>query len=649
MLPAFYFGKRILQFMKYTQYISLIEKLETLAAENPQKYERRVAALGVLGYVYFVGIVAAFLAVPLAIIVLIWFFPVTFWLVVKIAVKFVWFVIVGITAVLGFLGNTIRSLWTKTPEPEGIELNRENAPEIFALAGKMSVNLNASFPDKILLTEDYNAAVMTLPRFGMFGKKVFLLAGLPLMQAISPAQFEAVVAHEFGHISRRHGRFSAWIYRLHETWDVFLKSQEQHEHKFSFLYSKFVNWYFPYFSAYSFVLMRRHEREADQDAARLVGAQQLGEALINTEVKGINLAQNFWRKILEQAQHQTKPPEKVFSQMAMSFREENGFYDVVNLAKAVAVRTDYRDSHPALGERLKLIGYWNAEKNDLPDLPAPVSRNAAEVYLGETARQFADSFDAAWQSRVEADWRARHKHLAEVQKRLTELESKTETLTADEMYETAMLTAEKFGAKESIEPLRETVEKYPENSNANFSLGAVLLDDDQEEGIAFLEKAKQREISLKVPADEVVFEYLRRKGRDKEAEIYLEAIEKQYETIDLARRERGGFAPTDEYIQDALPPENLEKVLKTLSYHEEIKAAYLVRKSVRHLPEIPFHVLCLDVKVPRFKFGGVSSENVLEAVANQVGKFGIDYIVLLEKNYSGLKKDLQRDGMMKIY
>jgi Zn-dependent protease with chaperone function len=635
--------------MKYTQYISLIEKLETLAAENPQKYEWRVAALGALGYVYFIGIVAAFLAIPLAIIVLIWFFPVLFWVLVKAALKLIWFIIIGIAAVLGFLVSTLRSLWTKIPEPEGIELSRESAPEIFALADKMSVSLNASFPDKILLTEDYNAAVMTLPRFGMFGKKVFLLAGLPLMQAISPAQFEAVVAHEFGHISRRHGRFSAWIYRLHETWDVFLKSQEQHEHKFSFLYKKFVNWYFPYFSAYSFVLMRRHEREADQDAARLIGAQQLGEALINTEVKGINLAQNFWRKILEQAEYQTKPPEKVFSQMAMSFREENGSYDVVNLAKAVAVRTDYRDSHPALGERLKLIGYWNAEKNDLPDLPAPVSRNAAEVYLGDTAQKFADSFDAAWQSRVESDWRLRHKHLAEVQKRIAELESKTETLSADEMYELAMLRAEKFGAQESIALLRETVEKYPENGSANFSLGAVLLDDDREEGIAFLEKAKQLEISLKAPADEAIFEYLRRKGRDKEAEIYLEAIEKQYETIDSARQERAGFAPTDGYLQDVLPPENLEKVLKTLSYHEEIKAAYLVRKSVEHLPEIPFHVLCLDVKVPRFKFGGVSSENVLEAVANQVGKFGIDYIVLLEKSYSSLKKDLQRNDAVKIY
>lgn len=634
--------------MKYTQYISLIEKLEVLAAEKPSQYEWRVAAFAVLGYVYFLGIAAAFLAIPLAIIVAIWFFPTILWVFVKAALKIIWLLILGIGAILGFLGNTIRSLWTKVPEPEGIELTGENAPQIFALAERMSKSLNASFPDKILLTEDYNAAVMTLPRFGMFGKKVFLLAGLPLMQAISPEQFEAVVAHEFGHISRSHGRMTAWIYRLHETWNRFLQSQDQHEHKFSFLYTKFVNWYFPLFSAYSFVLMRRQEREADLDAAKLVGAKQLGEALINTEVKGINLAQNFWRKILDRAAHEIKPPEKVFSQMALSFREENDSY-IVDLAKAVAVRTDYRDSHPALGERLKLIGYWNAEKEDLPALPSFVGKNAAEVFLGDLTGEFSDLFDAAWQTRVENEWQERHKYLADLQKRIDELESRRESLSADEMYELASLSAEKFGAKESLSLIRETVERFPENARANFSLGAVLLDEEQEEGIEFLEKSKQLDLALKTSADEVIFDYLRRKGRDKEAEIYLEAIEKQYEAIELGQKERAGFNATDAFLEPNLSTENLEEILRTLSYHEEIQAAYLIRKDVRHLPEIPYHVLCLDVKVPRFKFGGISAENVLEAVANQVGKFGVDYLVLLEKNYRGLKKHLDERPETKIY
>ncbi len=544
--------------MKYTQYISLVQRLENYAAAHPQKYEFRVVALGVLGYVYFFGIIFSFLAIPLALVILFWLAPVTFWIFIKIALKIVWLLILGVGAFLAFLGNTLRSLWTKVPEPEGVALSRENAPEIFALAERTSHQLNAQFPDQILLTEDYNAAVVTLPRFGMFGKKVFLLAGLPLMQALSPEQFEAVVAHEFGHISRRHGRFSAWIYRLHETWGRFLESQEQHEHRFAFLYTKFVNWYFPFFSAYSFVLMRRQEREADQDAAQLFGAKPLGEALINLEVKGTNLAQNFWRKILEQAAHQTKPPEKVFSQMALAFRETSDAHDVINLAKAVAVRTDYQNVHPSLAERLQLIGYWNERAGELPELPAPVARSAADVYLGAAAiGELSGLFDAAWQSRVEYDWQSRHNYLADVQKRLDEFMKKTEPLTVEELYERANLTAEKYCAKESIGLLRQTVEQFPENANANFSLGAVLLEDEQEEGINFLDAAKRLDVTLKVVADEVIYDYLRRQGRDDEAKTYLEEIERQYEIIEAAQKERAAFLPTDDFLTHELPAEKL--------------------------------------------------------------------------------------------
>ena len=637
--------------MKYTQYISLIKRLEDYAAKNPQSYELRVVALGILGYAYFIGIMVLFLAIPIIIAASFWFFPTLLWVFIKGALKIIWLIVIGIAAFLGFLGNALRSLWTKVPEPEGIELNREIAPKIFEIVEKTSNELKAPLPDKILLNEDYNAAVVTLPRFGMFGKKIFLIVGLPLMQAISPEQFEAVVAHEFGHISRRHSKYAAWIYRLHETWQRFLDTQEQQEHKFAFLYSKFVNWYFPYFSAYSFVLMRRQEREADQYAVKLVGAKPLGEALINLEIKGINLAQNFWQKILDEAAHKSAPPEKVFSQMALAFRETNASNDFLNLAKAVAVRTDYQDSHPALAERLKTIGYWQEEKNDLPGLPSPINESAAERFLGETAKKFTELFDTSWQRRVEQDWKARHTYLLEVQKRIDELEKKSasEPLSAGELYERAALTAEKYGDKQALPLLREIVEKFPEDGDSNLAFGTVLLSDEQEEGIKYIEKAKDLNSALKINADEVIFNFLRRKGRDSEAEKYLEEIEKQYEAIELAQKERSSVSPSDKFEPFVLPPEKIELIRQGVAYHEEIQSAYLVRKSVQYMPEIPFHILCLDVKIPKFKLGGITSDNVLEAVANHVGKLEVDFVLVLEKNFSGLKSEVEMITGAKIY
>lgn len=101
-----------------------------------------------------------------------------------------------------------------------------------------------------------------MPKLGIFGRKVILLLGLPMMKALSPEQLKAVLAHEIGHISGKHGLFTKWAYQMREAWGRLIESQELAGHKFSFLYKKFVEWYFPYFTAYSFVLMREHEREA---------------------------------------------------------------------------------------------------------------------------------------------------------------------------------------------------------------------------------------------------------------------------------------------------------------------------------------------------------------------------------------------------
>ena len=71
----------------------------------------------------------------------------------------------------------------------------------------------------MLLTGDFNAAIVQHPRFGIFGgTRNYLMLGLPLMQSLSPAEFQAVVAHEFGHLWGAHGRFGAWIYRLRTGW-----------------------------------------------------------------------------------------------------------------------------------------------------------------------------------------------------------------------------------------------------------------------------------------------------------------------------------------------------------------------------------------------------------------------------------------------
>ncbi len=60
---------------------------------------------------------------------------------------------------------------------------------------------------RVLLTPDFNAGVMQVPRLGLLGwYRSYLFIGLPLMKSLTVEQFQAVLAHELGHLSGGHAR-----------------------------------------------------------------------------------------------------------------------------------------------------------------------------------------------------------------------------------------------------------------------------------------------------------------------------------------------------------------------------------------------------------------------------------------------------------
>ena len=157
-----------------------------------------------------------------------------------------------------------------------------------------------------------------------FGNRTYLNLGLPLLQSVSPGHLKAILAHEMGHISEKHGSDAAWIYQLRETWARFLEQQEESEpSSFDLLYTSFVKWYFPYFNAYSFVLAREQERDADQMAAKLYGSELLAESLIITQIKGDFLENEYWKDVFDNSKTDKRPPKSVFGEMQQAFFGKN--------------------------------------------------------------------------------------------------------------------------------------------------------------------------------------------------------------------------------------------------------------------------------------------------------------------------------------
>src|ERR1044072_5729663 len=248
--------------MNEEKFASLISSLESFAAAKPGAYRLRVGLLAALGYIYLLLVVGLLLVVVAA----------TFYL-----LRFNWAAIKIVWIPLALVGLVLLSLWITMPEPDGMTLTREQAPALFDLVNEVRKALDGPKIDHIMVSDEYNAYIAQIPQFGMFGwLRNYLVVGLPLMHALNPGEFRSVLAHEVGHLSGKHGRFSGWIYRLRQSWIEVLTNVERERNYMSFLFEPFIKWYAPYLNAYSFVLARAQEWQAGTVSVPTAGKKDAG-------------------------------------------------------------------------------------------------------------------------------------------------------------------------------------------------------------------------------------------------------------------------------------------------------------------------------------------------------------------------------------
>lgn len=506
------------------QFDALIQRLENVARRQPALYKLRVGLLALLGYAYIFSVLAGLLAVlALLVLAVFWSGRINFYM-VKLGIL----ILVPISIIL-------KSLWVRFPPPTGLELHRHQVPRLFQLIDKLTKALHAPRFHRILLTDDLNAGVFQRPRLGVFGwQQNYLLLGLPLMHALTPAQLSAVLAHELGHLSGNHSRFNGWIYRVRQTYFQILQSLQRSDGQgSSILFQGFFNWYAPFFSAYSFVLARMNEYEADRCAKEIAGAQNMAEALISVEIKGKFLEGSFWPGVLKQVRERVEPPAATFTNMSGALAAGVSHEDAAKwLEQALAQKTSNEDTHPCLADRLSALGYRAAGGEQLP-VPAPVEVSAAQEFMGNDLTKLTAYFDRTWKERNETPWRQKYASVQESLKQLQELEDKVENeqLTEEEAWNRARLTAEFKGSEPGIVLLRELLATEPTHAGANYLLGRILLEQNDVTGIGYIEKAMSGDPQNVIPCCEAIYYWLKQQGKLEEAKVYQERAQRHYEMM----------------------------------------------------------------------------------------------------------------------
>ena len=613
------------------QFDTLVGKMENFSKSNPGNYRLRVALFALLGYAYIFLILFGLLAfVGLIVLFIVWSRRISGRIIQLIILLLIpaWVI--------------VRSLWVTFLPPQGLKLSRHKFPHLFALLDELTTKLQAPKFHNILLDQEFNAAVVQVPRLGIFGwQENYLLLGLPLMQSLSLEQLKAVLAHELGHLSGNHSGFQGWIYRIRNTWmQIYERLHQNDQHGASILFNRFLEWYWPSFNAYSFVLARVNEYEADQCAAQLAGAHNMAEALMNLEVKIRFLESSFWTDIQKQVEHQADPPNNVYSSMLTTLKcpipEEKSKQW---LEQAFAEKTNNIDTHPCLTDRLKSLGYSTAE-GQKPLQSTVIKITAAEHLLGKALQEFATQFNQHWRETVSTPWRQRYAYLQEMKDKLQALESKTQaqTLTEQEAWERAYYTLELRGNEAALPFLQDVLKKQPDHAEANYTLGQVLLQKADVAGITCIEKAITQRIDWVINGCELIYSFLCLKGQTEEAQKYLERAEQHYQLMLRAQQERSRVIENDQFKPHSLEVSQVNKLKQQLFNYSQVKKAYLVEKVVTYFPEEHLYILGIVRKRGLIESKD-ATQKLIELLTKNLQFPAQAYIIILNHSSSGNLKN----------
>jgi Zn-dependent protease with chaperone function len=613
------------------RYESMLPRLAAFAKRHPHLYRARVLALAALGYGVILGLLLALVAVTLGVVVA--------------GIRSGELAVLKIVVpLLVFIGVLVESLWIEIAPPKGMVLARTEAPALWAEIERVRRAMGAPAPYQVLIDGELNASVQQVPRLGIIGfYRTYLTIGLPLAASLTADEFRSVLAHEFGHVSGKHGRLGVWIYRVRATWTEVLAGLEESRHWTRGAFRAFLRWYAPYLEAYTAVLRRAHEFDADRAAAGVAGTEAAAAGLCRIGVAARWLDATFWSSVFAAVPERANAPADVFHRLLGEGPNAAGHPDAASWLEEEAGRsTEPWDSHPSLADRLASLGV-------APALPRePVQPSAAAVFFGEHLGRVADRLGRRWVDATQYSWSKRHREHLQMAERLAALEAHADEqpLPAAHARERILLTVQLRGETVAMPLMRDFLDRGQDDPSVHFLLGRTLLEQDDETGLRHLERAMELDVDATPAACELAAEFLDRHGRGADAGVFRGRIDAFESTMLHAQGERDveNLSGDDRFLPHGLDEAGARTVAAQLATVTGLKRALLVRKAVTARPEVPCFVLAIERISTDFDL-----DQVGQRVLRSVNLPGTVMVVPLVGYRTGLKGAMERIPGAEVY
>ena len=599
--------------MNEQRFADMVARLEQESIAAPGAYRFKVALLALLGF----GILALILLVAGFGILLLAGLAIATVLTggkaIILLLKFGKLLVLLAVPLWLLLKSSLSALFTRFPAPQGRELSRTDAPALFEAIDRMRARMQGPPFHHVLVTHEMNAAVVQRPLLGLCGwPRNYLILGLPLLESLTPDEALAVVAHEYGHLAGSHARFGAFIYRLRNTWGSIQDLAAQWQGWGGRLLRRLVEWYAPYFNAYTFVLARANEYEADAASAELVSPAVAANALKRVNIAGAKYEQ-FFDGVFRGLRDAAQPPAntaQLWSRDATRMPEPGLATRWLN--ESLSREKSAFDTHPVLRDRLRALP---GEAAATDRLPAPLEgRSAADAWLGESADPLRQHIQAEWAEQMQSWWRQRHDALQVQVRRLAELRAQA-TSTTEQQVERLQLAAMLEPEVDALAEIAAFNVAHPDQTATLLLEGRLRLERDDETGLAALDRAIDLDAEAVKPGCEIAHDWLLRRGAKERARAYADRWQARHEFEVRRSEEVQSFDHRHELRAPDLDAATLEAVRTLLDANRQgIRRVWLARRVLPSDDSVRTYVLCIQLTAwARFRSQGAA---VVERLAN---------------------------------
>ena len=355
----------------------------TLTARFPRCYLGLATLLALFGYIYVLMFPLLILTGIMAVYESIEFREAVDWQTV-----IAWTAIIIVAILVCY-----RSLQIKPALPVGLTVTNDKAPELFSLVQQLRSHYKRPTIHRIIITGNYELDIIRTPRFALpVWLSNTLVIGLPVMQSLSPRQFECRLAGRIGQHSGQHNLLTNWLYQLRQIWPQY-KLVYNRQKGFG---TEPMKWFFaiysPLYKTASTQVARQEELNADTYAMQHYNDEEVREMITADSLCRWYLRNQYWTSVCKAASTDTKTlPTPHIKMAAAVYTSMSGEKLQSLMTKAIRHTPSSRDTVPSLQSRIENIGHDKAR------LGRPATKTAAAHYLGGSMNGVISIIDKLWQ------------------------------------------------------------------------------------------------------------------------------------------------------------------------------------------------------------------------------------------------------------